>query len=186
MAVYGAPPYVPLDERCPATPLNSYGASKLSIEKYVAIFGKSRKIPAACLRYSSVFGPGNRSTRAVPTFIKRALRDEALAISGDGNTVRDYLFVADAVEAALSAIAREKSGVFNIGSGRSTKVIDLARVIVSLAGSESSIEIREAPKDFDFVYDISRAEKELEFSPRTPLREGLKKEIEWHRVSGFV
>jgi len=181
MAVYGAPAYNPVDEKCPAEPLNSYGVCKLTVEKLLQIYSKRENIPLAILRYSSIYGPRNMSTRALPTFIKNALRGNDLVIKGDGKTARDYVFVDDAVDATLSALGHKKGGIFNIGYGKGCSIESLAKAIVKVSGSKSRIRKAPSPKDFDFIFDISRARKELRFSPKTGLEQGLNKEIEWHR-----
>lgn len=179
MAVYGSPLYLPVDEICATDPISSYGATKLALEKYLQVFAAELGVPAAFLRYSSIYGPRNRTIRSVPSFIKAALKHEHLKIRGNGTTRRDFIYIDDAVNALIASLETKASGVFNIGSGEGVALSSLAEAIIALTGSRSQI-VYQGPNGFDFYYDIERARRKLDFSPAVQLSVGLQREIIWH------
>jgi UDP-glucose 4-epimerase len=181
MAVYGAPGYNPVDEKCPTEPLSTYGVSKLTAEKLLEIHSHKAGIPLSILRYSSVYGDRNLSHRAMPTFISNALTDKDLIIKRDGSVIRDYIHVSDAVDAATCAIMRNSDGIFNIGYGKGCSIGTLAKMILKLVHSRSKMMYVRAPRDFDFVYNLSKARKELGYKPKVGLRDGLPDEIAWRK-----
>ncbi len=182
MAVYGKPAYLPVDEHCPTEPLNPYGAAKLTTEKFLQIHSENKAIPISILRYSSVYGPRNMTNRAIPTFIKQVLKNEPPVVYGNGTVIRDYCYVSDIVDATLLAAQKKKNSVYNIGLGKGHTVKEILDIIIELRGEKVRPIYKEAPKDFDFIYDIAKAKKELEYEPRVYLKTGLAREIEWHKT----
>jgi len=181
IAIYGSPAYLPVDEKCPAEPLGPYGASKVAVEKFLQIHSGDAGVPVSLLRYSSAYGPRNMTSRAVPTFVKRMLGGERPIIYGDGTVVRDYCYVADLVEGTMLAAKGKKGGAYNIGSGEGHDTNEIVRLINDVTGNDVEPIYKEAPKDFDIVFDISKARDELGYLPRWDLKAGLSKEIEWQR-----
>lgn len=181
LEVYGIPRALPIKEDTAVDPVSIYGASKLAAERCVSIFCREHNIPFTILRLSSVYGPGEDFDRALPNFIKQALKNKPLAVYGDGSDKRDYIYVDDAAEALLKASGCGlRSGLINIASGESISIKELAGRIISLCGSRSKIELKERRKPrYDIVFDISRMKRLLKFSPRTSLSEGLLREIAW-------
>jgi UDP-glucose 4-epimerase len=180
MAVYGTPLYLPVDENCPTRPLDAYGASKLTTEKYLQLYSEEYGVPVTILRYSSVYGPRNRTKRAIPTFINNVINDERPIIYGDGSVVRDYIYVSDVADATFSAIQRRKNGVYNIGLGKGHSVKEVVDKILKISGKYLKPVYKDTPKDFDFVYNISRAKNEFGYNPKVDLERGLKNEMAWH------
>ena len=183
LEVYGVPIYLPIDEKHPTNPTSFYGISKLSAEHYLRIFCRCNRIPFAVLRLSCVYGPGENYDRAIPNFIKSAIKNEPIMIYGDGLDTRDYLYVDDAINALLLSI-REKSaqGVFNIASSKGYKIRDIAKTIIKLCNSRSKINFYKRRKKFyNLFFNISKAKEKIKFLPKTTIEEGLLKEIAWFR-----
>jgi len=138
------------------------------------------------LRYFNVYGPGQSTEYAgvISIFIEKALAGEPLIIYGSGNQSRDFVYVADVVDANIAAVSYSGlEQVFNIGSGKSIKLRELAELIIKLCNSDSKI-ILEKPRHGDLFYsraDVSKAKNELNWIPKTDLEIGLKKTIEFYK-----
>jgi UDP-glucose 4-epimerase len=143
--------------------------SKLEGEMYARLCAEEGGPRVTVLRYSGVFGQGQRAG-AIPTFIARCARNEPLTLHAGGRPSSDYVWVEDVARANLLAMNRgggESFAVFNIGSGIETTVATVAELIRELSGSSSEIHRSEdaSPRDFRFAYDIARARGGLAFAP---------------------
>ncbi len=159
-------------------PESNYAQNKIDGENLIA------KLKGISLRYFNVYGPGQGDAGVIAIFIKKALTNEDLIITGNGNQERDFVYVDDVVDANIAAVSYSGSEhVFNIGSGTSIKLRNLAKLIVKLCNSESKI-ILEKPRYGDLFYsraDITKAKNELNWTPKTDLETGLKKTIEFYK-----
>jgi UDP-glucose 4-epimerase len=140
------------------------------------------------MRLSNPFGPGQVNTKGqglIPTIIESALLNKPLNVWGDGSSIRDYLYIDDAVEALSRAISHEgKSSLFNIGSGLGNSILELVAHVEEITGKKISIDFQ-AQRPFDApanVLDISLAESELSWKPRTELRQGLEETVRWNEM----
>jgi len=116
------------------TPNSNYAQNKIDGEN------KITKCNGISLRYFNVYGPGQGAAGVIAIFIKKALNNEDLIITGNGNQERDFVYVDDVVDANIAAVSYSGSEhVFNIGSGDSIKLLDLAKLIIKLCNSESKI-----------------------------------------------
>jgi UDP-glucose 4-epimerase len=177
MSVYSQPPkYLPVDEEHPTQPSTYYGKSKFWGELCCNLYSKVMNI--IILRYSGVYGKGQEKYRAIPTFINQALSNEPITIHGDGTQTSDFVYVKDVIQATLQALNKNRSGIFNIGSGEEVSIKKLAKKIIVLCNSktEITIENKNSERPFRFAYDISKAKKVLGYSPH-PLEEGLSEYI---------
>jgi UDP-glucose 4-epimerase len=176
--VYGIPQRVPIPEDHPTNPVNAYGIGKLAIEKYLGMYHHLHGLPHCVLRLANPFGPRQRPESAqgvVTTFLARVLRGEELQVWGDGSVERDYLYVADAVEAMRLAAASSYCGTVNVGSGSRRSVKDV------IAGIEAALGVRARVRylpgrAFDVpsnVLDSTRAQEVLRWRTRTSFEEGL-------------
>jgi UDP-glucose 4-epimerase len=181
-AVYGNAP-TPTPEETPPAPISPYAASKLAAELYARAFGACRPIQVVCLRFFNVYGPrqdpASPYAGVIPRFIDRLRRGEPLPVFGDGLQTRDFVHVRDVVEALLAAAERGDGGVYNVGTGRATSVLELAGTLGRLYGAAARIAHRPAwPGDVTHACaDVGRATAELGFSARVPLEEGLSELI---------
>jgi dTDP-glucose 4,6-dehydratase len=119
--------------------------------------------------------------RAVPTFIRQALRNEPLTVAGDGSQTRSICYVDDTVSGILALAGSGHPGPMNIGNPEEMSVLDLATRIRALAGSSSEIEFIERPVDDPRVRrpDCALAERELGWHPRVNPDDGLARTIKW-------
>ena len=181
IGVYGIPKYLPIDEECPTNPVTFYGCGKLGAEKYLKLFSNTHSVPLTMMRYSSVYGPRNRTKRALPTFINLALEDKPIILHGNGDTFNDFIYISDVIDATKSGILRNQSEIYNIGSGIKCTVLQLAQKIIELTNSKSQIKYSNKSSNHDNVFDISKAKNNLGFFPKVSIEEGLMKEIAWHK-----
>jgi len=176
-AVYGDNPVVPKVETMLPEPKSPYAVTKLDGEYYLRIFAGQWGLKAAALRFFNVFGPrqdpGSQYAAAVPIFIRRALRGEDLVIYGDGSQVRDFIYVKDVVAACL--LAAEHGGeVRNVARGEHITILQLARLILELTGSNSKIVYAEPrPGDVHTSYADTARIRELGFTPSADLQGNL-------------
>jgi UDP-glucose 4-epimerase len=167
-----------------------YAITKLLGEKYCSFFADHYKFDVVTVRLFNTYGPGElpgRYRNVIPNFFKLALSGQSLTITGTGDETRDFTFVSDTAEGIVKALfaQTEPGEIFNIASGRETKIQDLARSINSLTGNMAPI-IKIPKRDWDKVNrrraDITKAREKLDFNPSMELTEGLKKTLEWLRV----
>ena len=175
-ALYGECPE-PAPETAPRGPLAPYGASKLAAEEYLATYNRLHGTAHTSLRFGNVYGPRqdpHGEAGVVAIFLGRLADGEAPHVFGDGTQERDYVFVADVVEATLAALERP-AGVFNIGTGTATSVLGLLEECLRVTGV--AVEpVFEPPRLGELqrsVLDPSLAERALGFSARTPFADGI-------------
>lgn len=189
-AVYGDHAALPIEEDAPTRPLSAYGADKLGCELHARVAGLVHGVPTLGLRFFNVFGPRQdpRSpySGVISIFCDRLSRGEALDVFGDGAQTRDFVFVADVVAALLAAMpaASAAAPVFNVCTGRSTSVLDLAAAVAGLFGAP--LELRRRPARAGeirhSVGSSARARDALGLRPPTGLREGLAEVVAWLRA----
>ncbi|MFQ6672344.1 MAG: NAD-dependent epimerase/dehydratase family protein, partial [Candidatus Tectimicrobiota bacterium] len=181
---------VPTPETKPPVPTSIYAISKRDQEELTLTIGRAYDLPTVALRYFNVYGPrqalGNPYTGVAAIFSARLLNDKAPLIFEDGAQSRDFIHVADAVEATLLAMDRPEAagGVFNIGTGRATSVAELAGHIARAMGSDIAPTLVGKYRAGDIrhcVADISRARAILGFTPRVPFAEGVADLVAWVR-----
>jgi len=185
-AVYGNYTENPKKEDMQLIPSSPYAFSKVTTEKFMDRFN-SDGLNTVSLRFFNVYGPkqdiNSPYAAVIPIFIKKALKNEDLIIYGDGNQTRDFIYIDDIVNACILA-AEKGSGVFNIGSGVSISINDIAKLIIELINSKSRI-IHEKERQGDIIHSltsITKANRILGFAPKYDIRTGLKNTIEWFKT----
>ncbi|AKB86166.1 UDP-glucose 4-epimerase [Methanococcoides methylutens MM1] len=180
-SVYGKVSYLPFDENHPNLPVSPYGASKLIAEHYCRVFNELHDLDTISLRYFTVFGPRMRPDLAINIFTKKALNNETIEIFGDGSKTRDFTFIDNVVDANIRAM-KNGIGEYNIGGGERISIRELAEKIVSITDSESEIIYSDSMKgDAEHTWsDVSKASRDLGYSPKIGLEEGLKRYVQWY------
>jgi len=164
-------------------PLAPYGTSKLAGEEYLATYNRLYGTRHVSLRLGNVYGPRqdpHGEAGVVAIFFSRLLGGETPKIFGDGKQTRDYIFVGDVVRATLASKGVD-GGVFNVGTGRETSVVELLELCVRVAGKEVEPEFAPARAGElqRSVLDPGRAVDELGWRPERSLEEGLRETWEW-------
>jgi UDP-glucose 4-epimerase len=193
-SVYGNPRSIPINEDDAFVLLSPYAVSKLVGEHYCSAFYESDSVPVSWVRYSNIYGPGQRPDNpycgVVSKFLAAAYAGEPLTIHGDGQQTRDYTYIDDAVAATLlSAIQPRAEGeVFNVGTGIETSVNELATIVGE--ATDRSVELAHIDRrDIDNirrrVVNIEKARRMLRWSPQTRLEDGMRVTARWFQEAGF-
>lgn len=172
----------PAHEGMPPMPLSPYGASKLAAEGYCSAFGESYGLLPISLRFSNVYGPHSGQKKSVvSSYIRAIMQTRSVVIFGDGSQSRDFVFVDDICNAIVSAITSQQTGVFQLGSGVPTSIVDLVSQLKRIAGSSLEVVYQPARKgEVPHTWcDISKARNHLGYEPATPLECGLRKTWDW-------
>ena len=184
--VYGEPRYLPADETHPLQPRDPYGGSKASYELYLPVYEMNYGLHYTILRYPNVYGPRQDpfgEAGVVSIFIGQMLRNIQPVINGDGEQMRDYVYIADVVRANLIVSHSGDNNVFNVGWGKGTSVNQIFHMLKSIVGSEFPEvhgpaklgEIRHTYLDSRKVADV------LGWRPQVSLQEGLQKTVDYFR-----
>jgi UDP-glucose 4-epimerase len=184
--VYGEPRYLPADEAHPLQPRDPYGASKASYELYLPVYEMNYGLRYTILRYPNVYGPRQDpfgEAGVVSIFIGQMLRNLQPVINGDGEQLRDYVYVADVVRANLLVLEKGDNDVFNVGWGRGTSVNEIFQRIKDVLGSNIP-EVHGAPKlgEIRQTYlNSAKAAEVLSWRPQISLEEGLRRTADYFR-----
>jgi nucleoside-diphosphate-sugar epimerase len=189
-AVYGEEPELPKREAMAPLPIAPYGVEKITGEYYLGVFNKLYGVETVSLRYFNVFGPRQdpRSpySGVISIFVDRVLKGVTPRVFGDGQQCRDFVFVANVVDANLLAgrVASAAGRCYNIGCGQRTTLNDLLRILGRLTGQEVHPEYDEARAGDirESVADISRARRELGYEPVISVEEGLRQLLDHERA----
>jgi dTDP-glucose 4,6-dehydratase len=188
--VYGDPQQNPQDERYwghvnPVGPRSVYDEAKRYAEALTTAHADSEGTDTCIVRLFNTYGPRMRGHdgRAVPTFVRQALDGEPLTVTGDGRQTRSLCYVDDTVRGILAAAAHGMRGPVNIGNPAEITMLDLARLVIELTGSDSEIRFIERPTDDPAVRcpDITLARDKLGWEPEVDAEEGLRRTIDWFR-----
>jgi len=184
--VYGVAPPIPIPETAPTEPITAYGIGKLAVEKYLSLYQRLYGLDYAVLRISNPFGPfqgGDRRQGVVAAFIHQALRGATLEIWGDGEVVRDFVYIDDVV-AALAAAALQSGPhrLFNVGQGVGRSVNQVIADIESvlergpLARRYRPSRAADVPVN---ILDIGLIGRELGWQPRADWLASLRATARW-------
>lgn len=188
--VYGNVPKGKADESNPCNPTSPYAASKYAAERSAIAFCNSFNIPITVIRPFNVFGERQKAFRGgsvIPTFIQLALHNKPLIIHGDGNQIRDYLYVKDTVGLLALTLERElgNTEILNVASGKGRTIKDIAEKIVRYTKSNSKLEFINDPRGkaqmLRSVGNSSRARTLLGWKPIYDFDLALKKTIEFYK-----
>lgn len=177
--VYGELQYVPADEKHPIQPRDPYGASKASFELYLPVYEKNYGLKYTVFRYPNVYGPRQDpfgEAGVVSIFIGQMLRGIQAIINGDGEQLRDYVYVSDVVNANLLALVNGDGGAYNLGWGIGVSVNqifeNLKKMInYPLAEVHGPAKLGEVRRCY---LDANNAHLELGWKPSVGLEEGLR------------
>lgn len=184
-AVYGeAPDGACGEDRSPA-PVAPYGASKWTAERYVALYAARHGLPTSRARIFSLYGPGLRKHVVYDLIEKLHADPERLLLQGDGEQVRDFSYVGDAVAALLAVhdASAGKGEAVNVASGEPVRIAALAGAVAAACGAKPAIAFdgeAGVGRSQRWVADVTRL-RALGFVSRVPLSEGLARTVAWYR-----
>ena len=184
-SVYGNIKETPFKETMDINaPVSPYAATKLSTEAICYTYHHLYKIKMVGLRFFTVYGPHNRPDMAAYKFTDAIINDQTIEMYGDGNTSRDYTYVDDIVLGIIKSIDLENNfEIINLGNSSPIKLKDFINTFEEIIGKKATIINKPIPAgDVMQTYaDISKAKELLNWEPKTSLKEGLSKLIEWYK-----
>jgi nucleoside-diphosphate-sugar epimerase len=188
-AVYGDSKPAMKKENMRLKPISPYGISKMASENYIRAFNELYGLETVCLRYFNVYGPRQASTSSysgvITCFMNRLLENQPPIVNGDGKQTRDFVHVDDVVSANLLALACENVAgeVFNIASGVTISIYDLAKMLQRVTDAANSTPVFAEARQGDIKHasaDIRKAYELLGYRPKMQLEDGLSGLIEWY------
>ena len=171
-------------ERTPISPNSPYSASKASADMLVRAYNKTYNVPTLITRCSNNYGPYQYPEKLIPLFISKLLKGEKIPLYGDGQNVRDWLYVYDHASAIDTVLHKGKTGeVYNVGGHNEKTNIEITKLILENMGKdESMIEyVKDRPgHDRRYAIDNSKITNELGWKPSKTFEEGIKDTINWY------
>jgi dTDP-glucose 4,6-dehydratase len=184
--VYGSlEPPLEADETYPLHASSPYSASKAGSDLLVLSYFTTYKQPVLVTRASNNYGPYQFPEKLIPLMISNALEDKSLPVYGDGQQIRDWLYVEDHARAILSVLRKGREGeVYNIGGSRSLPNIEVVHKILAATGKPESLirYVTDRPgHDRRYALSSEKIERETGWAPRMPFEEGLAATVDWYR-----
>ena len=181
-SVYGNNVPLPMREDTYLQPLSPYGVTKLAGEHLGSLYFANHGVQTVSLRYFTVYGPRQRPDMALQRFLTAARDGTGITVYGDGEQTRDFTFVSDIVAANMAAAAQGRAGsVYNIGGGSRVTLNHVLELIRKVTGKAVAVQREPEQKgDMRHTYaDTSAARRDLGFSPRVTLENGLDQQYRW-------
>jgi UDP-glucose 4-epimerase len=178
-----------LNENSYCKPKSLYAISKISAENYVRCICERNDISWNIFRMFNIYGPGqdprNKSLGMINIFLNMALNSNSINVKGSLKRFRDFVYIDDVVDAWFRVILKKntKNKIYNIGTGKKTTINELLKLILNLLNKKIQIkETKGTPGDFNGCYaNITKLQKDINFSPKISLREGLSSFIKWSK-----
>jgi UDP-glucuronate 4-epimerase len=184
-SVYGNNKKVPFSEKDNVDfPISPYAASKKAAELLCHTYHHLYDFEITCLRFFTVYGPRQRPDLAIHKFTKAILNEEEIQMYGVGTSERDYTYIDDIVDGITKAIINLQGfNIYNLGESRTIKLRELIKLLEQMIGKKARIKkLPEQPGDVDRTFaDISKARKEIGYSPKFEFEEGLRNFIKWYK-----
>lgn len=182
-AVYGKNEDIPLSEESSCEPFSPYGINKKLGEYYCKKWNELYHLDTTCFRFSNVYGPKQANEGeggVISIFTNKILNNEALVIYGDGTQTRDFIYVEDVAEAIFRSVLSDVSGVMNLSTNTETSINQLVEYFKEMDNLPEIVYKPERIGDIKFSrLDNQRVKKEVDWTPKYSLEEGLKRTFEW-------
>lgn len=172
---YGNPQYLPTDEDHPTKAENPYAVSKLAVESLCHVYHTRYGLDITILRIFNVYGPGQSEQMIVPKMILDLKNNKRIEVQ-TGKPKRDMIFVSDVIEALMSCLDRRGFEIYNVGSGNSYSIKELAKKLIEISGRKYPFKDKHNPRPNDIMEtraDISKIQKYLGWRPKVDIDEGL-------------
>jgi len=176
-------------ENLPLLPNSPYSASKASADLIIRAYHETYGLPVATARPSNNYGYYQYPEKFIPLLITNLLEDKPVPVYGEGNNIRDWIFVEDCCAGIAAILDRGKAGeVYNVGGESEKRNIDIVRMILRLLGKDESYIkfVKDRPgHDYRYALDNTKIKKELGWMPKMDLETGLAKTVEWYGNNPF-
>ncbi|MCF6155808.1 MAG: NAD-dependent epimerase/dehydratase family protein [Candidatus Brocadia sp.] len=184
-SVYGNNKKTPFSEDDPVNePISPYAATKRAGELYCYNYHHLYKIPVACLRFFTVYGPRQRPDLAIRKFTEIIDCDQQIPMYGDGTTQRDYTFFSDIIDGVVSALQKQFDfEIINLGNSTPIQLAKIIELIEQEMGKKAKIKrLPEQPGDVHRTYaDIRKAERFLQYRPKVSIEQGIRLFVAWYK-----
>lgn len=185
-AIFGEPQYLPIDEVHPLNMISGYGVSKHTVEHYLGVYKSLYNLNYVVLRYSNVYGPRQDSTGeggVVAIFCERMLRGTVPYIYGDGEQVRDFVYVKDVARANLMSVECDKCGIYNVCTDTRVTVNNLFHDIKKILRKDMGpVYTAEREGDIRISYmSYGKIKKDMGWEPQYSMIDGLKETIDYYK-----
>lgn len=167
-------------------PISPYAATKLAGEEMLFTYHKLFNMNVSCLRFFTVYGPGQRHDLAIHKFTDKIINKEIISVFGDGHNVRDYTYVDDIVSGVMSAINytvynQNVYDIFNLGGGNPISITEMIRVIACKLGEiPDVVNVAMQPGDVEkTVSNCDKAKELLGYSPKVSFNDGIENFLKW-------
>ena len=185
-AIFGEPSYLPIDEEHPLEMLSGYGITKHTVEHYLKVYKSLYNIVYTVLRCSNIYGPRQDSSGeggVVSIFCEKLLNNEIPCIYGDGEQIRDFVYVKDVANAFLLALKSNINGIYNVATNTKISINELFKAINVILNknihctyaAERRGDIRESYMSYDKI------NKAIGWKPETTLAQGLEETLNYYR-----
>ncbi|RLB13549.1 MAG: dTDP-glucose 4,6-dehydratase, partial [Deltaproteobacteria bacterium] len=172
-------------ENLPLLPNSPYSASKASADLIIRAYHETYGLPVATARPSNNYGFYQYPEKFIPLIITNLLEDKPVPLYGEGKNVRDWIFVEDCCAGIAAILDRGKPGeVYNVGGEREKRNIDIVSIILKLLGKDERYIkfVKDRPgHDHRYALDNTKIKRELGWAPKTNLKAGLSKTVEWYK-----
>lgn len=182
--IYGKSMQSPITEDHVTNPISCYGILKLTTEKYLLMYKERHGIDPVILRAANAYGPrqGKHGIQGVVgTYLHSILKNLPLKVFGDGNVVRDFIYVTDMAELCVQAGLSDKGGIYNLSSGTGLSVNQVIQTLQEITGYKPDV-IHQETRDFDvpeIILSNAQAKKTLNWAPKVTFPEGVRSTWEW-------
>ncbi len=177
----------PMSESDAIKPNTHYGEAKLECEKMCSRYSGEGKLSCVTARYFNVYGSGQSfNGYVIPNMVDSAINGRPIKIYGHGNQTRDFMYIDDAVDATIKLADSRCEGVYNIGSGKSISINDLAKMVTDITGSQSGIiyaPVRRLTDIESKLCDNTKIRQAVDWVPANDIRAGLEKTISFLRMN---
>jgi UDP-glucose 4-epimerase len=185
-AIFGEPSYLPIDEEHPLEMLSGYGVTKHTVEHYLKVYKSLYNIDYVVLRCANIYGPRQDSSGeggVIAIFCEKLLMDQTPYIYGDGEQIRDFVYVKDVAKAYLMALQSDINGIYNVSTNIKITINELFKVINELLNKNISCIYTDERKgdirDSYMTYD--KIKGEIGWEPETSITDGLKETLNYYR-----
>lgn len=180
--VYGPPSVTPVSEASPLNPISNYGAVKVAIEKFIGVAENEWGLLPTIIRPSNPYGERQFSKGAqglIATLFQKFEKGEPITIYGNGEIIRDYIYVKDLADLICQIAGSDRTGIFNCGSGVGTSINSIINIVEETVGGEFQ-KIHKPKRPFDvkeIVLDCFKARKTFGWQGTTPLDVGIRSQF---------
>ena len=182
-SVYGNPLYTPVDEDHPKNPISPYAVSKLCGEIYANYYYRQYHLPVIILRFYTVYGPRGRPDMAIRKFFDLINKNKEIIIYGDGEQLRDFIYVSDIVNGLILAAENKESNgeIFNLGNSNPISINDLVDKIYNIFNKPKKVKyVDKQQGDVDITFSkIEKAKEILNYYPKISIDKGLEYTYGW-------